>query len=380
MKCSRCAFDNPSGTRFCGGCAAPLSPEGAPAAATETLVTPIRELTTGTTFARRYQIIEELGKGGMGRVYKVFDTEVREKLALKLLNPEIAADADTIERFRNELRLARTVSHRNVCRMHDLGREEDGDLLHHHGVRSRRRPQMPHPPPRRAARRQGRGASPGRSSEGLAEAHRLGVIHRDLKPQNIMIDREGNVRIMDFGIARSVKAKGITGAGVMIGTPEYMSPEQVDGKEADARSDLYSLGIVLFEMLTGRLPFEGETALAVAVKQKSEPPPGPADGSTPRSPRSWALVLKCLKRREKNAIGARTSSGGGARADRKDPADDRPPLPLRKPQTSKQITVRLPSKKIWIPAVPVLVAPWPCSSGSSSRRASGQADDRRPRL
>ena len=125
MKCSRCGFDSPSGTRFCGRCAAPLRAEGGPPAATETLRTTIRELTTGSTFARRYQVIEELGKGGMGRVYKVFDTEVREKLALKLLNPEIATDADTIERFRSELRLARTVSHRHICRMHDLGREEE---------------------------------------------------------------------------------------------------------------------------------------------------------------------------------------------------------------------------------------------------------------
>jgi len=97
--------------------------------------------------------------------------------------------------------------------------------------------------------------------EGLAEAHRLGVVHRDLKPQNIMIDREGNARIMDFGIARSLKAKGITRAGVMIGTPEYMSPEQAEVKEVDQRLDIYSLGIILYEMVTGKVPFEGETPL-----------------------------------------------------------------------------------------------------------------------
>ncbi len=356
MKCSRCAFDNPSGTRFCGGCAAPLAPEGGPPASTETLVTPVRELATGTTFARRYQVIEELGKGGMGRVYKVFDTEVREKLALKLLKPEIASDADTIERFRNELRLARTVSHRNICRMHDLGREEGTgtyfitmeyvpgedlkSLIHSIGA-------LP----------VGKAVTVARQvAEGLAEAHRLGVVHRDLKPQNIMIDREGGARIMDFGIARSVRAKGITGAGVMIGTPEYMSPEQVDGKETDARSDIYSLGVVLFEMLTGRLPFEGETALAVAVKQKSEPPPDPRRINAQIPEELGKLVLKCLKKEK----GERFQSADGlgtelARIEKTLPETTRA-LPLRKPQTSKQITVRLPSKKVWIPAIVALVA------------------------
>jgi serine/threonine protein kinase len=109
-------------------------------------------------------------------------------------------------------------------------------------------------------------------AEGLVEAHRLGVIHRDLKPSNIMIDKDGNARIMDFGIARSMEMKGITGAGVMIGTPEYMPPEQAEAKEVDQRSDIYSLGVILYEMVTGRVPFEGDTALSIAMKHKGEEP------------------------------------------------------------------------------------------------------------
>jgi serine/threonine protein kinase/Flp pilus assembly protein TadD len=318
------------------------------------VVAPLRELETGTTFARRYQVIEELGHGGMGRVYKVFDTEVGEKLALKVLRPEIAGDPGTIERFRNELRLARTVSHRHVCRMHDLGREEGTgtyfitmEYVPGEDLKSLIRSIGALPV--------GKAVAVGRQvAEGLAEAHRLGVVHRDLKPQNVMIDRQGGARIMDFGIARSVRAKGLTGAGVMIGTPEYMAPEQVDGKEADPRADVYALGVVLFEMLTGRPPFEGETALAVAVKQKSEPAPDPR-GSNAQIPEELAkLVLKCLKKeRGERYQGAEELAAELARIERTLP-ETTGALPVRRPQTSKQITVRLPSKKVWIPAAALL--------------------------
>lgn len=356
MKCSRCGFDNPPGTRFCGRCATPFRPESGLPASTETMLTPIRELTTGTTFARRYQVIEELGKGGMGRVYKVFDTEVREKLALKLLNPNIASDEETIERFRSELRLARTVSHRHICRMHDLGREEETGtyFITMEYVPGEDLKSLIH---RIGALPVGKAVTIARqAAEGLAEAHRLGVVHRDLKPQNIMVDREGGARIMDFGIARSVRAKGITGAGVMIGTPEYMSPEQVDGKEADGRSDIYSLGVVLFEMLTGRLPFEGDTPLSIAVKQKSEPPPDPGTINAQIPEDARRLVLKCLeKEKGKRFQSADDLLAELVRIEKTLPATTHA-LPLRKPQTSKQITVRLPSKKVWIPAAALLLA------------------------
>ena len=141
----------------------------------------------------------------MGRVYKAYDTEVREKLALKLLQPDIARDERTIERFRNELKLAREISHRNICRMYDLGREEGTYYITMEYVPGEDLKSLIH---RIGALPVGKAVSiAGQVGEGLAEAHRLGVVHRDLKPQNIMIDREGNARIMDFGIARSLRPR-----------------------------------------------------------------------------------------------------------------------------------------------------------------------------
>ena len=294
-KCPKCHSENPDTLKFCGECGTQLIPPAdAKPSFTETLEVPREELTTGSTLAGRYQIIEELGKGGMGKVYKVFDQEVRAKMALKLIKPEVSADKATIDRFRNELKIARDISHKNICRMYDLGREAGNYFITMEYVSGE---------DLKSFIRRSRQLVVGTAifiakqvCEGLAEAHRLGVVHRDLKPSNIMIDKEGNARIMDFGIARSLKGKGITGAGVMIGTPEYMSPEQVEGKDIDQRSDIYSLGIILYEMLTGRVPFEGDTALSIAVKQKTEIPKDPREFN-PQIPEELSrLILKCMEK------------------------------------------------------------------------------------
>jgi len=189
---------------------------------TETLQTPVHELTTGSTFAGRYQVIEELGQGGMGKVYKVFDIDIKEKVALKLLRPEITLNKEAVERFSNELKLARRIGHRNVCRMFDLGRAEGTTFITMEFVPGEDLKSFLH-----RSKRLSIGTALSivrRVCEGLEEAHRLGVVHLDLKPGNIMIDKDGDAKIMDFGIARSLSGRGITGAGALIGTPEYMSP------------------------------------------------------------------------------------------------------------------------------------------------------------
>jgi len=346
IKCPKCQHENPEDTLYCGKCGTQL-PSSEEVEVTKTLETPKKELTTGSTFADRYQIIEELGKGGMGRVYKAHDTKIKEKIALKLIKPEIAKDKKTIERFSNELRLARKIRHKNVCGMFDLGEEKGSHYITMEFV--------PGEDLRSLIRRIGQlpiGKSISIATqicEGLAEAHRLGVIHRDLKSNNIMIDKEGNVRIMDFGIARSLEAKGITGAGVMIGTPEYMSPEQVEGKEVDHRSDIYSLGIILYEMVTGRVPFEGDTPFTIGMKHKGETPKNPKELNTQISNDLNRLILRCLK---KNKEG-RYQNAGEVRSELSNiekgiPTTERV-VPERKPLTSKEITVTIGFKKIFVP-------------------------------
>lgn len=311
-------------------------------------------MTRGSTFARRYDIIEELGKGGMGRVYRVFDKKIDEEIAFKLIKPETAADEETIKRFSNELKLARRIAHRNVCKMYELMEDEGAHFITMEYVQGEDLKSMIR---MTGMLEIGRVLCVGKQiCDGFTEAHGLGVVHRDLKPTNIMIDKAGNVKIMDFGIVRSLRERGITGSSVLIGTPEYMSPEQAEAKEVDHRSDIYSLGIILYEMATGRVPFEGDTALSIAMKHKGELPKNPKE-LNPNIPDDLSgVILKCLEK----VKAKRYQTAADVRSELEKIEKSIPTtecvVPERKTIRSREITVRLPSKKIWIPAAAVLLA------------------------
>jgi serine/threonine protein kinase len=353
--CPKCQTVNPDDSKFCKECAAPFAPSDIlEVSVTRTLETPPDVLTRGTLFAGRYEIIETLGAGGMGRVYRVEDKKVGQEIALKLIRPEVASNKRSLERFRHELKTARMISHRNVCRMFDLG-EDMGtyfitmEYVPGEDLRSflRRSKRLSMSTVVDIARQ---------ISEGLAEAHRLGIVHRDLKPSNIMIDKEGNARIMDFGIARLLSAQGITAAGVAVGTPDYMSPEQVEGKEADGRSDIYSLGIILYEMVTGRVPFEADTPYAVGYKHKNERPVSPR-ALSPQVPEGLnSLILKCLEK----AFEERPQSAEELRAELEKIEKDLPttveirPALERRTLTAKEITIKFTAKKLIVPGLAAL--------------------------
>ena len=349
MQCPKCKSENPDESVFCAKCGARIKDDEAEPLPTKTIEAPKEELTTGSTFAGRYQIIEELGKGGMGKVYKAQDTEIKEKVAIKLIKPEISTDKNTIERFQNELKFARKISHRNVCRMYDLNKEEGSYYITMEYVSGEDLKSFI-----RRSRRLDLGTAVSIAREicdGLSEAHRLGVIHRDLKSSNIMIDRDGNARIMDFGIARSIEGRGITDKGVMIGTPDYMSPEQVEGKDINQLSDIYSLGVILYEMVTGKVPFEGETALSIAHKHKYEMPLEPKAINAQIPDDLNSVILKCLEKDKEK----RYQSAGDLRTELENiekgiPTTERA-VPRRKPLTSREITLQFSLKKLLLPAL-----------------------------
>src|SRR5208282_5124021 len=311
--CSSCGTDVPSTGRFCSAC-------GAPAGNSDHLATPDFPTATsplppraasrpptrpsssadylseglflpGRLLAGRYRIIALLGRGGMGEVYRADDLTLGQPVALKFLPDEAARDQALLERFKNEVRIARRVSHPNVCRVYDVGDVEghtfftmeyvDGEDL---ASLLRRIGRLPEDKALDISRQ---------LCAGLAAAHAKGVLHRDLKPANIMLDGRGQVVVTDFGLAGVVDQ--IPGSDVRSGTPAYMSPEQLEGKEVNAKSDIYSLGLVLYEIFTGKRAFSGES-LAELVRVRSESAPSkPSTLVKDLDPAVERVILRCLE-------------------------------------------------------------------------------------
>lgn len=253
-------------------------------------------LPPGSDFGPRYRIESLLGQGGMGRVYKAYDKDLDRVVALKVVRHGVMGEVDALKRFKQELVLASKISHRNILRIHDMGEVGDTKFITMAYVEGqdlygilRDNPKMPLERVLKFATQ---------FAEALAAAHAEGVVHRDLKPQNILVNKDDQIFISDFGLAKSFEegAIGMTRTGAFLGTPRYMSPEQVEGKPADQRSDLYAFGLILYEMVTGDVPFTGETTLKVMYQRIQEKPKSPklVNPSLP----NWLvrIIMRCLEK------------------------------------------------------------------------------------
>lgn len=242
---------------------------------------------------KRYEILDLLGEGGMGAVYKARDRELDRIVALKVIRPELAIHPEVLSRFKQELILARKVTHRNVIRIFDLGEENNTKFITMDYVEGQDLKGLI----------KAKGKLQFKETVqivkqvclALEAAHTEGVVHRDLKPQNIMVDQQGRVYVMDFGIARSIEPGGMTQTGMLIGTPEYMSPEQVRGEHVDSRSDIFALGLILYELLTGAMPFTADTAQASMFKRTREAARPAIDVDPNVPPFLSEVARKCLE-------------------------------------------------------------------------------------
>ena len=219
----------------------------------------------------RYQVLEEIASGGQGTVYRVFDPQTGQIVALKVLHVSLTGDSNYVERFRREASLTASIVHDNVVRIFEVGEDERRHYMALEFFPENLARVIESGGPMRTDRAAAFGVQ---VADGLAAAHALGIVHRDVKPQNVLIGQDGSAKVTDFGIARAELLSTMTATGAVMGTPHYMSPEQARGDRADARSDVYSLGCVIYQMLTGEVPFRGETPLAV-LRQHIEEQPRP---------------------------------------------------------------------------------------------------------
>jgi serine/threonine-protein kinase len=268
IECPKCQSNNPDTQQYCGECGTQLiSSKEIPV--TKTIERPIQELIGGTTFAGRYQIIKELGRGGMGVVYKAQDTKLKRTVALKFLPPELTHVSEVKERFMREAQAAAALDHPNICTVHEFDEAEEKTYISMAYIEGQSLKKTIESGPLKLDEAL-RIAT--QVAEGLREAHNREVVHRDIKSANIMVTEKGQSKVMDFGLARMTGGTLVTKEGTTMGTVAYMSPEQARGEEVDHRTDIWSFGVVLYEMFSGQLPFKGERDQAVVYSILNEKP------------------------------------------------------------------------------------------------------------
>jgi len=294
MKCPNCRFEAASDSHFCPQCGAPFErPEDGARSATRSMPPPPGARRPGSLVGGRYRILGAAGEGGMGVVYKAEDTKLRRTVALKFLPAAIARDPQAKKRFLREAQAAAILDHPNICPVYEVD-EADGEMFLTMAFiegRSLKERIAEGPLPLLEAL-----AIAAQAAEGLRAAHEKGVVHRDVKPANIMLNREGQVRITDFGLASLEGGADLTRPQTVLGTPAYMSPEQVRGERTDGRTDIWSFGCTLYEMATGRRPFVGEGGRTVANEILNRVPPRTASLRAEIPAGLDALILRCLEK------------------------------------------------------------------------------------
>ncbi len=270
IRCPKCQHENPDNTLYCGKCATSLQPKGEiHFSRTRTIQQPPKIMAEGYMLAGKYRILEPIGKGGMGVVYKAEDIKLKRTVAVKFLPLELADDSEAGERFLREAQAAAALSHPHICTIHEINEEEEQPFIVMEYVEGQSLNQKIKQGPLEQTAALDIAIQ---VAEGLEEAHKKGIIHRDIKPGNIMLTTKGQAKVMDFGLAKVLGESLITKEAKTMGTVAYMSPEQAQGKVVDSRTDIWSLGVVLFEMLTAELPFKGEREASVLYSIVHEEP------------------------------------------------------------------------------------------------------------
>ena len=311
-KCPNCNTDNPDTQSYCGVCGTKLgTPEDIPFHK-KTLETPFPQFSPGTSLAGRYEIIKELGKGGMGEVYLAEDTNLKRQVAIKVLPKAFAFDDERLARFEREARVLASLNHPNIATIHGLENEDGQQLLVMELVEGETLAERIEKGPLSLEETLDVSRQ---IAEGLESAHEKGVIHRDLKPGNIKLTPEGAIKILDFGLAKAYQEEPeavdlsksptltdrMTQPGVILGTAAYMSPEQARSRPVDKRTDIWAFGCVLYECLTGKMAFPGETfSDTLAHILKGEPDWSKLPLSTPTSIK--ALLRRCLQKELKSRL------------------------------------------------------------------------------